>query len=94
MDAIFLIEEGDSNLDDPKLVGAWQLLIDTGACWHMQGWYGRTAAYLIDQNICLQPPNPEETQDTETQTKTIKNNDPEYCDICECTPCDCGFGSY
>lgn len=30
------------------------------------------------------------------QTKTNKNksNDPEYCDICECTPCDCGYGSY
>lgn len=26
--------------------------------------------------------------------KTIKKIDPEYCDVCECTPCDCGFGSY
>ena len=27
-------------------------------------------------------------------TKAIKKLDPEYCDACECTPCDCGYGSY
>ncbi len=26
--------------------------------------------------------------------KAIKKLDPEYCDTCECTPCDCGYGSY
>ena len=26
--------------------------------------------------------------------KAIKKLDPEYCDACECTPCDCGYGSY
>ena len=26
--------------------------------------------------------------------KAIKKLDPEYCDSCECTPCDCGYGSY
>ena len=25
--------------------------------------------------------------------KAIKKLDPEYCDACECTPCDCGYGS-
>jgi len=25
--------------------------------------------------------------------KAIKKIDPEYCDSCECTPCDCGYGS-
>jgi len=26
--------------------------------------------------------------------KAIKKLDPDYCDVCECTPCDCGYGSY
>ena len=26
--------------------------------------------------------------------KAIKKLDPEYCDACECSPCDCGYGSY
>ena len=26
--------------------------------------------------------------------KAIKKLDPEYCDSCECTPCDCGYGNY
>ena len=28
---------------------AWQLLIDTGTCWILQGWFGRTATDLIEQ---------------------------------------------
>ena len=24
----------------------------------------------------------------------IKKLDPDYCDTCECSPCDCGYGSY
>ena len=25
--------------------------------------------------------------------KAIKKLDPDYCDSCECSPCDCGYGS-
>jgi len=30
---------------------AWALLIETGDCWSLQGFYGRNAAYLIEQGI-------------------------------------------
>ncbi len=26
--------------------------------------------------------------------KAIKKLDPDYCEVCECTPCDCGYGNY
>jgi len=26
--------------------------------------------------------------------KDVRKNDPDFCNTCECTPCDCGFGSY
>lgn len=35
-----------------EIIAAWQFLIDTGACWTLQGWYGRTAHDLIENGIC------------------------------------------
>ena len=31
---------------------AWQMLIDTGTCWRLQGWFGRTAMALIETGEC------------------------------------------
>ena len=36
-------------------IDAWQYLIDTGACWTLQGFYGRNAQALIEQGICTPP---------------------------------------
>jgi len=33
-------------------IEAWQYLINTGLAWKLQGWFGRTAKYLINQGIC------------------------------------------
>ena len=31
---------------------AWQHLIDTGQCWLLQGWFGRTAIHLVEMGVC------------------------------------------
>lgn len=33
-------------------IAAWQHLIDTGLAWKLQGWFGRTAARLIENGTC------------------------------------------
>lgn len=38
--------------DEADIIAAWQHLIDTGACWSLQGWYGRTAADMIANGAC------------------------------------------
>lgn len=37
---------------EDQYIQAWQTLIDTGLCWQMQGFFGRTAKQLIDQGVC------------------------------------------
>jgi len=38
--------------DEQTATDAWQRLIDTGACWHLQGWFGRQATALIQAGVC------------------------------------------
>ena len=45
-EAVMLIEDGDA--DETTTLQAWAQLIKSGACWHLQGWYGRAAYTLID----------------------------------------------
>lgn len=47
------IAEGFIECDDEAtLIEAWQHLIDTGLCWRLQGWFGRTAMDLINNGVC------------------------------------------
>ena len=43
------VEEADSR---EEMIEAWQHLIDTGTCWRLQGWFGRTARDLIENGLC------------------------------------------
>lgn len=51
------IAEGfcDHEPTEQETIEAWQHLIDTGLAWSLQGWFGRTAASLIEQGVCTAP---------------------------------------
>ncbi|NDE01407.1 MAG: hypothetical protein EBZ91_06580 [Gammaproteobacteria bacterium] len=42
-------EEGDMAEED--VIGLFQELVDTGLAWQLQGSYGRTAQWLIDEGL-------------------------------------------
>lgn len=47
------IAEGQIEVDtQDEVIEAWQHLIDTGLCWQLQGWFGRTAFELLAKGIC------------------------------------------
>ena len=37
---------------EEQVIEAWQHLIDTGLCWRLQGFFGRTAQGLINAGVC------------------------------------------
>ena len=43
---------GGENATEAEQIEAWQYLIDTGMCWTLQGWFGRTARDLIEAGVC------------------------------------------
>ena len=47
-----LIAEGVVDASEEDQLVAWQHLIDTGLCWRLQGWFGRSAQALIDAGMC------------------------------------------
>lgn len=36
---------------EDQYIDAWQTLVDTGLAWQLQGWFGRTAARLIEDGV-------------------------------------------
>lgn len=63
--AVMTIEEPSEETTDEDLRRAWQWLIDTGHCWKLQGFYGRSARRLIEGGLCT-PLNTEESSNVET----------------------------
>jgi len=44
---------------DKQYLEAWQLLVDTGLAWQLQGWFGRRAHALIEGGL-INRPDPDE----------------------------------
>lgn len=55
-DACAAIEgfDGEEHTEE-EIIEAFQHLINTGAAWTLQGFYGRNAARLIELGICHKP---------------------------------------
>lgn len=50
------IAEGFIEADtQEEVIAAWQHLVDTGLAWQLQGWFGRTAARLIEDGYITPP---------------------------------------
>ena len=46
-----MLAEGVDTGTEAEVLEAWQLLVDTGMAWQLQGWFGRTAESLIEQGL-------------------------------------------
>lgn len=54
VDFIMRFEAGELE-DEAELAEGFQHLIDSGVAWRLQGFYGRTAAALIEAGLCNGP---------------------------------------
>ena len=71
VDAV-MIAEGVTPSTQEELIQAWQMLVDTGMAWKLQGWFGRTAMKLIEEGIIQSPE--EDYWETDGTTYEEANN--------------------
>lgn len=48
-----IIDFENGEMDEERMVEFFQDMINSGVVWQLQGFYGRTAAALIEANECL-----------------------------------------
>jgi hypothetical protein len=54
----FVIGFESGALDEAEVIEGFQHLIESGVVWSLQGFYGRTAAALIEAGHCTRPAVP------------------------------------
>jgi len=54
-DAVMIAECPEEDVTEEQYFEAWQVLVDTGLAWQLQGWFGRTAAGFIEQGLIEGP---------------------------------------
>jgi len=52
-DVDFIIAYESGELSDEEIIKGFQKLLDTGACWHLQGHYGRMATALLKAGLIV-----------------------------------------
>ena len=53
-----MIAEGVYDGDSDQQREAWQILVDTGLAWSLQGWFGREATRVIEAGVIQPFPRP------------------------------------
>ena len=53
--AVMIAEGVEDAESEEQFLEAWQVLVDTGMAWQLQGFFGRTATQLIKQGL-INPP--------------------------------------
>ena len=51
MNAVGIAEGWIDAETEEEYYSAWQILVDTGIAWQLQGWFGRHAQQLIDAGL-------------------------------------------
>tara|TARA_R110002020_G_scaffold471742_1_gene699089 strand:+ start:362 stop:562 length:201 start_codon:yes stop_codon:yes gene_type:complete len=54
-----MIAEGTQPAHYDEQITAWQFLVNSGLAWSLQGFFGRTATYLIQEGLVSDPRNTE-----------------------------------
>ena len=54
VEKIMKFENGEMNQEET--IDFFQEIINSGLVWELQGFYGRQAMELIEENLCTEPP--------------------------------------
>jgi len=52
-DAVLIAEGVELGETEAEYYEAWQMLVDTGLVWQLQGWFGRTVSNFIEEGLVL-----------------------------------------
>lgn len=53
--AMMIAEGSQEATSQEQYLEAWQLLVDTGLAWSLQGWFGRTARAMLSEGLLTNP---------------------------------------